>query len=154
MLEDYQKKIIDLLYKQESLLARLYQVFADQFPDFSDFWQELMKEEEQHAEWIKKFYQAEKKDLVAFSEGKIKTYTMNSFIENLERTIGRAEKREINLKMAIAYTLDFERSLIEKNVFSHFQVIDETVQGIMGKIAHETRRHAKKAEDMMARLNN
>jgi len=152
MLEDYQKKIIDLLCKQELLLASLYEIFADHFPDHKDFWQELAKDEQKHAEWIKKLYQAEEEDLVAFSEGKIKTYTMNIFIENLEKTIRRAENRELNLKMAIAYTLDFERSLIEKNVFLHFKIIDEKLQEIMTKLESETRRHVKKAEDMMARF--
>ena len=153
MLEDYQKKIIYLLYKQELLLAKLYEIFAGQFPDFKDFWQELAKDELQHAEWIKKFYHAEEKDLVAFSEGKIKTYPMNIFIDNIEKTIRRAEKKgELTLKMAIAYTLDFERSLIEKNVFSHFKIIDEKMQGIMVKLASETRKHVKKAEDMMTRF--
>lgn len=152
MLEDYQKKIIDLLYKQELLLARLYKIFADQLPDHKDFWQDLAKDELQHAEWIKKFHQAEKEDLLAFSEGKIKTYTMNAFIENLEKIIRRAENREITLKMAISYTVDFERSLIEKNVFSHFKIIDEKLQGIMVKLESETRKHLKKTEDMMARF--
>ena len=152
MLETYQKKIIELMYKQEILLAKLYKLFAVQFPDHKDFWRDLAKDELQHAGWIKKFYQAEKKDLIAFSEGKVKTYTMDTFIENLEEIIQRAENGEINLKMAISYTLDFERSLIEKNVFTHFEIIDKKLAGIMTKLESGTRRHVKKAEDMMAQF--
>ena len=152
MLSDYQKKIIELMGEQELLLAKLYNIFADQFLDHKDFWQDLAKDELQHAEWVKKFYQAEKEDLVAFSEGKVNVYSMNAFIENLEKTIQRAENGEINLKMAISYTLDFERSLIEKNTFSRFEIIDEKLAGIMTKLESETRRHLKKAEDMMARF--
>jgi len=152
MLSDYQKKIIELMCKQELLLAKLYEIFADQFPEHKAFWQDLAKDELQHAEWIKKLYQAEEKDLVAFSEGKFNPSAMNIYIENLEKTIRRAENKEINLKMAIASTLDFERSLIEKNVFSHFEIIDKKLSGIMTKLESETRRHLKKAEDMMARF--
>lgn len=139
--------------KQELLLAKLYKIFAVQFPDHKNFWQDLAKDELQHAGWIKQFYQAEKKDLIAFSEGKVNAYAMNTFIENLEKIIQRAENGEINLKMAISYTLDFERSLIEKNVFSHFEIIDKKLAGIMTKLESETRRHVKKAEDMMARFS-
>ncbi len=139
--------------KQEILLARLYKIFAAQFPDHKNFWQDLAKDELQHAGWIKQFYRAEKKDLIAFSEGKVNAYAMNTFIENLEKTIQRAENGEINLKMAISYTLDFERSLIEKNVFLHFEIIDKKLAGIMTKLESETRRHAKKAEGMMARFS-
>ncbi|MCK5509784.1 MAG: hypothetical protein KAI50_14820 [Desulfobacterales bacterium] len=152
MLSDYQKKIIELMCKQELLLAKLYAIFADQFPEHKDFWQELAKDELQHAEWIKKLYHAEEKALVAFSEGRVNPYAMNTYIENLEKTIRLAENKEINLKMAIASTLDFERSLIEKNVFSHFEIIDKKLSGIMTKLESETRRHLKKAEDMMARF--
>jgi len=152
VLSDYQKKIIELMDKQELLLAKLYNIFADQFLDHKDFWQDLAKDELQHAEWVKKFYQAEKEDLVAFSEGKVNVYSMNTFIENLEKIIRRAENGEINLKMAISYTLDFERSLIEKNTFSRFEIIDKKLAGIMTKLESETRRHLKKAEDMMAQF--
>lgn len=152
MLETYQKKIIELLYKQEILLAKLYKIFAVQFPDHKDFWQDLAKDELRHAGWVKKLYKAEKKDLIAFSEGKVNAYVMNTFIENLEKTIQRAENGEINLKMAISYTLDFERSLIEKNVFTHFEIIDKKLAGIMTNLENETRRHVKKAEDMTARF--
>jgi len=141
-----------LLYKQEILLAKLYKIFAVQFPDHKDFWQDLAKDELRHAGWVKRFYKAEKKDLIAFSEGKVNAYVMNTFIENLEKTIQRAENGEINLKMAISYTLDFERSLIEKNVFTHFEIIDKKLAGIMTKLENETRRHVKKADDMMARF--
>lgn len=153
MLEPYQKKIIELLFKEEMLLAKLYKLFAVQFPDHKDFWQDLKKDEVRHAAWVKRLYKAEKKNLVAFSEGKIKTYTMNTFIENLEKIIQRAENKEINLKMAVSYTLDLERSLIEKNVFSHFKIIDKKVAAIMTRLESETRRHVKKAEDMMARFS-
>lgn len=139
--------------KQELLLARLYKIFAVQFPDHKNFWQDLAKDELQHAGWIKQFYQAEKNDLIAFSEGKVNAYAMNTFIENLEKIIQRAENGEINLKMAVSYTLDFERSLIEKNVFSHFEIIDKKLAGIMTKLESETRRHVKKAENMMAQFS-
>jgi rubrerythrin len=152
MLEPYQKKIIELLYKQEILLSKFYKTLSVKFPEYGDFWKGLAKEELKHAEWIKKLYQAEKKDLVAFSEGKVKTYTLNSFIENLEKTIRRAENDELNLKTAIAYTLDFERSLIEKNTFSRFEIVEESIKGIMTKLESETKRHVKKAQDIMGKV--
>ena len=54
--------------------------------------------------------------------------------------------------MAISYTLDFEKSLIEKNSFSHFEIVDKKLSGIMTKLETETRRHIKKVEDMMGQF--
>ncbi len=152
MLEPYQKKIIELMVKLELLLAKLYKTFAVKFPVYKDFWQGLAKEERMHAGWVKKLYQAEKKDMVAFSEGKVKTYTLNTFIENLEKVIQQAENEEMELKKAIAYTLDFEMALIEKNVFTHFEIVEENMKGIMTKLANETRKHIKKAQDLMEKV--
>jgi rubrerythrin len=154
MLEPYQKKIIELMFKQEILLAKLYKTLASKFPVYKDFWHDLAKEELKHAEWIKKLYQAEKKDMVAFSEGNVKTYTLNNFIEHLEKVIQQAENEELDLKKAVAHTLDFEKSLIEKNVFARFEIVEENIKGIMTKLASETRKHIKKAQDLMATVTS
>lgn len=149
MLEPYQKKIIELYLKQELQLARLYNIFAAKFPTHADFWTSLTKEELKHAEWLKKLYLAEKKELVAFSEGKVKTYTLKAIDEHIEKIIQRAENDAIDLKSAMAYTLDFERSLIEKEVFSHFKAIDQKVHGVMSKLEEQTKDHIGRAEEMM-----
>lgn len=54
--------------------------------------------------------------------------------------------------MAISHTLDLEKALIEKKFFSHFEIIDKELAGIMTKLESDTRRHLKKAEYMMAQF--
>jgi len=152
MLEPYQKKIIELMVKQELLLGRLYTIFADRFPALEKTWLEMAREELKHAEWVKKLYLAEKKELVAFDEGKTRTYTLKIFIENLEKVIRQAQDGEMTIQKAVAYTRDFEMSLIEKNAFARFEVVDERVQGVLTRLQSDTRRHARKAQEMMAAI--
>lgn len=148
MMDEQQKTAIALLYKQEMLLARLYRIFARTFPEYEDFWVSLAREEELHADWIKQLYQAEKKDIVAFEGKKVRSTALNTYLEHLDQAIKKAEQKGFELRTAIAYTLDFERSLIERNVFSHFEGLDDRSRKVMKTLQTETRKHVKKIEEM------
>lgn len=82
-LKPYQEKIITLLLKQETLLASLYQTFAQKFPEHEEFWSQLAREEEKHAGWLEQLRAATKKKVVLFNEGRIKTYTMETFVQGM-----------------------------------------------------------------------
>jgi len=44
------------MIRQESLLSKLYTLFAEQFLEHGEVWEELAKEEKQHANWLKQLY--------------------------------------------------------------------------------------------------
>ena len=122
MLKPYQKNIVELLIKQEMSLSKLYKTFAEKFSGHKDFWINLSKDEMRHANWIEKLSEAEKKGIVIFDEGKIKTYTMKAYIEHVEKVMSGTENNEFNQINAFSFALDFETALIEKNVFTHFTI--------------------------------
>jgi len=144
ILKTYQKDIFKLMIKQESLMAKLYTLFAEQFPEHGEVWNELVKEEKKHAGWLKQLYEAEEKGIVLFDEGKVKTYTMKAYIEYLEQIIVRAENNELTLAQAITYTLDFERSLIEKNIFTHFDSTSEKAKSVLKRLTVDIESHIKR----------
>jgi hypothetical protein len=72
--------MIELMERQERLLAKLYGGFARNFPDHADFWNGLAQEELRHAELIQKLDAASQKGVVLFNEGKIKARTLLIFI--------------------------------------------------------------------------
>ena len=78
-LKPYQEKMIQQFITQERLLSKLYAAFAEKFPSYHEFWKKLSQEEERHARLIEKLSQAEKKGLILFDEGVVKTYTLNAF---------------------------------------------------------------------------
>ena len=151
MLKPYQKKIIDLLLEQEMLLARLYTTYSKKFQELQDFWRELAKEERQHAKWIQQLYEAEKDSLVLFDEGRIKTYTMKTFISGLEEALGKVELKEFDSWRAIVYACDIERSLIEKNVFSHFYGLTENAINVLKLLKKHTDDHLNRLEDLRSK---
>lgn len=152
MLKGFQKTILDLMFKQELLLAELYSIFGSKFPTHKGFWDSLVKEEKMHAEWINKLRQAEKDDLAVFDEGKVKTYALNTFIEHLEKTIDRAKDGDFNMVSATKTTLDLEMSLIEKNYFRHFHFNNSKFEWITDRLENETEAHINRVRELMTKL--
>lgn len=149
-LQPYQEKMLTLLERQEVMLAELYDTFARTFPKQADFWTGLAKEEQRHAQLIAKLREASQKGVVLFDEGKMKTYTLQAFIENLDKILTRAKRGEINLASAFAFAVDFESSLIEKNVFANFNAITDKAQGVLKVLQAETVNHMDRIKKQRA----
>lgn len=147
-LKPYQEKIITLLLKQETLLASLYQTFAQKFPEHEEFWSQLAREEEKHAGWLEQLRAATEKKVVLFNEGRIKTYTMEIFVQGLEEKLNRAKAGGFDARQALACAIDLERCLIEKNVFSLFDGMTDKAGNTMKFLAKETREHQARAEKL------
>jgi len=143
-LESFQETIIRQLVEQETLLSRLYGIFAHQFPRYKEFWEKLSKEEERHAKLIEKLYEATKTGLIVFDEGKMKTYTLSAFITRLKGIVEKAERGEFNLAAAFTYAVDYESSLIEKNIFSHFDSLSDKAKGTLKILQTETVKHVER----------
>ncbi len=146
-LEPFQEKILKQLIHQEVLLSRLYGLFSKQFSQHKEFWVKLSKEEARHAKLIEKLSEAAKTGLIFFDEGKIKTYTLSAFLTRLEDIIEKAERGEFNLSSAFAYAIDYESSLIEKNVFSHFDSLSDKAKGTLKILQSETIKHVKQIKN-------
>jgi hypothetical protein len=140
-LKVHQEKIIKQLIMQEEMLSKLYGHFSVQFPEYSKFWDGLSKEEYRHARLIQKLLVAAKRGKIIFDEGKITTYTLNAFISRLEQILQKAENVEYNIKTALICAVDYENSLIEKNVFTHFDSLSDKVKGTLKILHSETIDH-------------
>ncbi len=151
LLKPYQDKIIDLMLRQETLLATLYQIFAQKFPEYKQLWHKLAKEEQKHANWIEQLHVASEKKVVHFREGRVKPSHLETFVHSIEKKIKQAEANDFNARQALVCTIDLERSLIEKEVFLHFIGITEKARGVMTSLAQETKEHQELAEKLYAK---
>ena len=143
-LKPFQEKILKLLIQQETLLSRLYALFSKQFPQQKEFWKKLSKEEERHAKLVEKLFEATKTGSIVFDEGKIKTYTLTAYITRLEGLVEKAERGEFTIKSAFLHAVDYESSLIEKNVFTHFDSLSDKVKGTLKILQTETINHVER----------
>ncbi|KPA18862.1 hypothetical protein MHK_000921 [Candidatus Magnetomorum sp. HK-1] len=141
-LKNYQEKIIRQLIVQEKLLAKLYGIFSKQFTQYQKFWLKLSKDEQRHSKIIEKLLEVIQKEKAHFDEKKIKTYTLNAYIVRLESIIQKAEAGEFTLSSALTTAVDYESSLIEKNVFQHFVSFSDKINNTLKILQSETQKHA------------
>ncbi|MDG4474637.1 ferritin family protein [Thiovibrio frasassiensis] len=151
LLKPYQDKIIDLMLKQETLLASLYQIFAQKFPEYGKLWHKLAREEQKHAGWIQQLHVASEKKVVHFRQGRVKPSQLEIFVQSIEKKIKQAETDGFNARQALVCTIDLERSLIEKEVFLHFFGITKKARNVMTFLSQETKEHQELAEKLYAK---
>jgi rubrerythrin len=152
-LKPFQEKIIRQLIQQENMLSELYQAFAGQFPPYEKFWKDLSREEIRHAKLLEKLYAAATTGKIFFDEGKIKTVTLNAFLSRLEDIVKKAKNHEYTLSGALTCAMDYETSLIEKNIFTHFDSLNHKVKGTLKILQSETMNHVdrvRKAKDELS----
>lgn len=130
-MEIYKKKIIELYIEQELLISSLYMRFSERYPVHKDFWIKMASEEREHAEWINHLLDGVVTDKVHFSEGNIRTYTINTIITYIKGLISEFDKKAFEIPKAVNIALDLERSLLEKNVFKCFDSDSVEVKRIL-----------------------
>ena len=128
-LKPFQEKIIEQMIIQETMLSELYEYFSKQFPKYKKFWLEISSEEERHAKLLQKLLNAAQKGHIVFSEGKIKTYTLDAFIKRLDDLLKKAKNNEFTLKSAL---INYEGTFIAGTLPS-FTWVDAQVSYRMPK---------------------
>lgn len=151
-LKTYQSRIIYLLTQQELLTAEIYRFFAGLFPDRRDFWEDLAREEMEHATWVEYLYKRAATDTVRFDEGKIKTYTVESFIKYLEDNLAKVKEKAPTLQAAFALALSIENSMLVRRIFDLFIGSDPETMTLLRDLRIKLTDHRKRIEEAVADL--
>ena len=144
--------IIDRYLEQELLMASLYGSYAKFYTEHKNFWASLVDEELEHASWIKHFQNSLPLDKISFLEGKTRISALDSSIVYLKGIINEFDKNPLGQLKAVSICLDLERSLIERNVFKHFESDSSEVKKILGVLRDAQEEHVKKIEQFMAEV--
>lgn len=153
MLDTNQEIIIGQLIRQEVLLSELYKIYSAKFPSHADLWLEMSGDEQDHAKWIKGFLGSIRKNLMTFNEGKLTNGFLETYIQGIETAIHRARNDDFSLKSAFTYAIDFETSLVEKDIFSCFSSRSGRASELLKLIQRMTVIHMNKLINEKERLN-
>ena len=151
MKKSKQKKTIWMMYKVGRLIVKMYTSFADNFSENEVFWRQMAIEEKGDAELLRKLYQAEMKGAVQFYDIGINEDTLETFILYIERIMKRVEQNKMSEETAMELTLAIEGSLIQKNIFKCFTVLDAEHKDISARLDSGARYHFKRVKQMIAR---
>jgi hypothetical protein len=149
-LQSHQKKIIELYLEQELLMAELYELFSKKYPFHHEFWESMVAEEREHASWIRHFFDSTLNGKIDFNEGKTRSNAISSSISYIREIITGFEKKPFTVVRAASISLDMERSLIERNVFKHFEGDSQEAVQLLDILSKAQDVHVKKTEQFAA----
>ncbi len=124
----------------ESQLSRLYTIYDHKFP-LTKIWPMLIGEEKKHESWLMQMIPKIEDGTIYFYRDDITVQNIDDMIGNIEKEIIRAENSAVSLKTAVATALDFEDSVLEKNIFSYFDSEYPAIEDILDKLKDDTQRH-------------
>ena len=135
--------ILDLFEQNELNISRLYRLYSQRLGEKKDFWEQISREEIQHALDIRNSYKG-KEDIFkesSFSRGTIK-YVSDFVLESVEK----AQKGEFTHAEALESALRIEQSFLEKKCFDIFIPNNKKVQEVLKKLNKETEEHIKRLQ--------
>jgi hypothetical protein len=150
-LKPFQDQIIELMITQERMLSTLYDEFARQFDAHEKFWRGMSQEEDRHAKLLEKLYTAAKKGQILFDEGNMRVGTLTAFVSRLESILEKARNNEFTLSAAFSCAIDYETSLIEKNIFLRFDSLNDKAKATLKILQSETLDHVKRVRSERTR---
>jgi hypothetical protein len=144
--------ILDGLREIELAVAELYRLFAQAFPPDRIFWEELGRDEENHATLVTELKNTLFKNGWAFEVGKVNHLVLNTYRHGIEGQIKRLHRGELGRRNALFIARDFEKTLVEHGFYSLVRSENKDYLAIQARIQKETEAHLQKLENYILTL--
>ena len=141
------KNVVELMVKSEKGFAGLYYKYSLLFEN-KLFWENLAKEEIEHAQWLNALL--ESRDLVLVD---VNIVTPNFIkVMNLALREEIESKKDISLKEALIKSLHLEKTFLENSYFEIFHGSGREFEKVIERLVSETKKHYKAIGAEMAKL--
>ena len=134
-------EVLELLTENEELIGNLYTRYADKFPEFRDYWLTLAVEEAEHAGWIRALDCQQASGTVQVDKNRFKKEAVITYHRYLIDEIGKVNKKELSLQVALTTALYIEESLIEHKYFEVFESDNIVVEKVLTDLTDTTKDH-------------
>jgi hypothetical protein len=141
-----QKELVALFVKQELIIEKLYKLFSERYPEHKRFWTEMAYEEYQHALLIQRFTETDSLNSIIFSQGELRTTSLNSSIKYIENLIMDfiKNKSDFPIDRSAIIALQLEKGLWENKVFQCFEGDSDEVRKVLNSLHLEQEVHIRK----------
>jgi hypothetical protein len=140
---------LELLIRHELAIKQLYELFAVMFPEFHDFWRNIVGEEQQHADLLLRLQSKETLKKWFLSDGQLKRLAIRGSLDYLDAQIMRISKASISVREALSIAKDLEDALIEKQFFKVTGSAPEEISLSMRDIVAESRQHQRRIAEAL-----
>jgi hypothetical protein len=138
---------LSLLAKNEEAIGRLYDAYAEVFPESADFWRGLAKEERSHATWIYGLNEKVNSGEILVDRLRFKAAAISTTTNHTEAEIKTAKQSHINFINALSIANAIEQSLIESKFFDIVESDSVELKQVLHKLKTDTEIHAHKIHE-------
>jgi len=137
-------KILEAMKDHELALAELYEVYADNFPEYKDFWTKFSREEYQHADWINTLQTRFEESPEDFVVERFAIEAVEHSTEYVKKQADTARQSDMLLINALSTAVHLEQALIEKKYFEVFEGDSMKTKRVLSLLAQSTEKHYEK----------
>ena len=146
---DEEPHFLELLIEHESVVGRLYEVFASLYPDRERFWRSLAAAEQMHAEKLGELGSEPSLGRWLSHESGLRPQAIKSSIGYVESQIERAQEGRLSSLQALSIAKDLENALIEEQFSRMGDSVHLKASPILRQLAAETEAHRKTLADAL-----
>ncbi|HOP39494.1 MAG TPA: hypothetical protein PLI53_00470 [Geobacteraceae bacterium] len=146
--------LLEKLRENESAIARLYRQFARSFPEDAEFWDAVVRDEEQHSEWLAQMRAIATSGKIRAGSGNLRVEAINSAIDYLAAVSENCDQGRLDRENAFAIAFDIENSLLEKRFFTVFTSDSAEFKHLADTIMRETVRHRNAIGDALRSIRS
>jgi rubrerythrin len=134
--------ILNTLAELEESVGRLYEAYAALFPDYRQFWSDLVGEEKQHGVWVRELRDLVEIGKAKFSENRFNIFAIQAYINYLKEELEKATGRTLVNALSIASYI--EESLMENKYFEIIDGDSEELRQTLRNLAGATQTHIER----------
>lgn len=140
-----------MMATNEELIGRLYRQYAAKFPTYSDFWNNLAKEEDAHASWLINLQQQADAGLLSIDDKRFNESAIKRFSEYLQIELDRSQKEQFSQVAALSMALYIEEALIERKYFEVLGADCPDLKKTLDSLEVETELHLRKVKEELVK---
>jgi hypothetical protein len=146
--------ILQMLAANEEAVGRLYEAYANKFPDHEDFWFGLAMEEADHSNWIFELLHKVNEGSASIYADRSHTENIYSFHSYLTEQLNQVRQESISFADALLTALNIEKSLGERRFFQVFEGDSEETRSVLEYLASATENHIKSLQRKIEQQRN
>jgi rubrerythrin len=131
----------------EENIARLYQVYADKFPEFANFWSGLVMEQIDHVNTIHGLMNKVRAGLLNCNENRVDCQSLESLQNKVKQEIIRAKEGQVSASEAFFIALEIEKGVSKREYSEALDEDLEEVRNVFSYLASDTERHINWIEE-------
>ena len=138
------EEILDAMKEHEQAIADLYELYAEKFPEYEDFWNDLSREEIQHAGWLGKLQDHIEDSTEDFVVERFPVGAIERSTEFVKKQIETAQQPDFVLINALSTALRLEEALMESKYVEILDTDSAKTKHTLKMLAQSTQAHYQK----------